>query len=351
MLDELPPLAHVDAETVDEAVHWLAEYGARAQVLAGGTDLLGLMKDGIDGPRMPRPDVLVNIKTIPALGAIETRPDGSLGVGATVLLVDLESHPVVRERFPALAQAATSVATAQIRAMGTVGGNLCQRPWCWYFRHPQFECFKRGGRQCFAIPGNNRTYFSILGLGICVMSHPSDLAPALMALGAAVEIAGPAGTRRVPIDEFFRGPRDVSETVLGPAEIVTRVDVPPPAPGSRSAFLKHRVRGSWDFALGEVAVSVAPEGGALRAVSDSSARLASGCASQSNVRIALGGVAPFPFRARAAEDELRGRPLTPETIARAVDAAVAKARPLPMNGYKVDLMRALVRRALTAVAP
>ncbi len=330
MLDELPPLAHVDAESLDEAVHWLAEYGDRAQILAGGTDLLGLMKDGIDGPKMPRPDVLVNIKTIAALGGIETRPGGSLGVGATVLLADLESHPVVRERFPVLARAAGSVATTQIRAMGTVGGNLCQRPWCWYFRHPQFECFKRGGRQCFAIPGNSRTYFSILGLGICVMSHPSDLAPALMALGARVEIAGPAGTRGVPIDAFFRGPRDVNETVLGPAELVTRVDVPPPAPGAQSAFLKHRIRGSWDFALGEVAVSLVP--------------------GSDDVRIALGGVAPFPFRATAAEDVLRGQPLTPETIARAVDAAVAKARPLPMNGYKVDLTRALMRRALTAVA-
>ena len=331
MLDELPLLAHVDAESVDEAVYWLAEHGERAALLAGGTDLLGLIKDGIRGPKMPVPEVLVNVKTIPALGRIGVAPDGGLRVGATVTLADLEAHPLVQERYPALAQAARSVATTQIRAMGTVGGNLCQRPWCWYFRHRQFECFKRGGRQCFALPGNNRTYFAFLGLGICVMSHPSDLAPALIALGARVGIAGPEGTRAVPIEEFFQGPRSVKETVLGRAEIVTGVEVPPPAPGARSAFLKHRVRNTWDFALSEVAVALTRTAGRCQ-----------------DVRIALGGVAPYPFRATAAEVVLRGETLGEAVFTRAADAVLAKARPLPMNGYKVDLTRALVRRALAA---
>ena len=328
MLDELPVLGHVDAESVDEAIAFLGEHGDRAKVLAGGTDLLGLVKDGIDGPKMPRPEVLVNVKTIPPLRRIEILPDGGLRIGATALLSEVETHPVIRARFPALAQAAGSVATLQIRAMGTVGGNLCQRPWCWYFRHPQFECFKRGGKQCFAIPGNNRTYFSFLGLGICVMSHPSDLAPALIALGADVVIAGVGGTRRVAVEKFFQGPRSVSETVLGPAEILTHVEVPAAPDGARSVFLKHRVRGSWDFALSEVAVSRDPEG---------------------LTRVAVGGVAPYPLRATAAEEVLAGQPLTEATIARAADAVLAKARPLPMNGYKVDLTRALLRRALGAL--
>jgi xanthine dehydrogenase YagS FAD-binding subunit len=238
----------------------------------------------------------------------------------------------VMARFAALARAAASVATTQLRAMGTVGGNLCQRPWCWYFRHPEFVCFKNGGRQCYAIPGNHRTYFSVLGRGICVMSHPSDLAPALIALGARVAIAGPAGRRAVAVEDFFLGARSVAETVLAPGEIVTWVDVPPPPDGARSVFLKHRVRNTWDFALAEVAATATPRDGRL-----------------DEVRVALGGVAPFPYRATGAERVLAGRVVDVALIDEAAEAAVARARPLAMNGYKVDLTRALVRRALTAL--
>jgi xanthine dehydrogenase YagS FAD-binding subunit len=216
--------------------------------------------------------------------------------------------------------------------MGTVGGNLCQRPWCWYFRHPQFPCLKRGGRQCFALPGSNRTYFSVLGLGVCVMSHPSDLAPALMALDARVTVAGPAGRRTVPIDRFFRGPRSVTETVLERAEIIVSVDVPAPPIGTRSLFLKHRVRGTWDFALSEVAVAATPGPGRW-----------------DGVRVVLGGVAPFPFRAAAAEAVLAGHAPTESRVREAAEAALAGARPLTQNGYKIDLTRALVSRALTAL--
>jgi len=332
MLDELPPFTHVDATSVAEAVSALAEHGARAQVLAGGTDLLGLMKDRIAGPAMSVPEVLVNVKRIPELAGVTERPDGGLRIGAAVTLVDLERDPRVAGRFPALAQAAGAVATAQIRAMGTVGGNLCQRPWCWYFRHPQFPCLKRGGRQCFALPGSNRTYFSVLGLGVCVMSHPSDLAPALMALDASVMVAGPSGRRAVPIDRFFRGPRSVTETVLERAEIIVSVDVPAPAPGARSLFLKHRVRNTWDFALSEVAVSVTP-----------------GAGRWDGVRIALGGVAPFPYRATAAEAVLAGQAPTESRVREAAEAALGRARPLAQNGYKIDLTKALVARALTAL--
>src|SRR5215813_10184916 len=224
MLDELPPLAHVDAESVEDAVQWLVEYADRAKILAGGTDLLGLMKDGIDGPGLPMPEVLVNVKTIPGFAEISEGPEGGLRIGAATTLVDIECHPLVTRRFPALAQAAAAVATTQIRAMGTVGGNLCQRPWCWYFRHPQFPCLKRGGKQCYALPGSNRTYFGVLGLGVCVMSHPSDLAPALIALDARVIIAGAMGLRMVPIERFFRGPRSRTETVLEPGEILVAVE-------------------------------------------------------------------------------------------------------------------------------
>ena len=248
MLDELPPFDYLDAATLAEAMAALIEHGPRAQVLAGGTDLLGLMKDRISGPGMPVPELLVNVKRIPELHGIAEAADGGLRIGAAVTLADLERDARVTARLPALAQAAAAVATTQIRAMGTVGGNLCQRPWCWYFRHPQFPCLKRGGKQCFALPGSNRTYFGVLGLGVCVMSHPSDLAPALIALDARVAIAGATGLRRVPIEQFFRGPRSRTETVLEPGEILVAVDVPAPAPGARSLFLKHRLRGTWDFA-------------------------------------------------------------------------------------------------------
>lgn len=332
MLDELPAIVHVDAGSVAEAVRWLATYGDRAKVLAGGTDLLGLMKDRITGPLMPLPEVLVNIKTIPGLSGIAPLAGGGLALGANTTLDDLAAHAVVRERHPALAQAAEAVATVQIRSVGTIGGNLCQRPWCWYFRHPAFVCFKRGGRQCFAIPGEHRTYFSVLGLGVCVMSHPSDLAPALMALDARVVVAGPEGERAVPIAEFFRGPRSVNETVLGAAEIVTRLELPPPGAPARSVFLKHRVRDTWDFALAAVAVSASTANGRC-----------------GDVRIALGGVAPFPYRATAAEALLRGETVTGERVGAAAAAALERARALPMNGYKIELTRALVARALTTV--
>jgi xanthine dehydrogenase YagS FAD-binding subunit len=332
MLDELPPFEHVDAATVDEAIHWLREHGSRAKLIAGGTDLLGLMKDRVTGPEMPLPEVLVNLKTIEALRRIDARRDGGITVGATATLGELEAHPVVTERFPALAQAAASIATTQIRAVGTVGGNLCQRPWCWYFRHPQFVCFKRGGRQCFAIPGHHRTYFSVTNLGICVMAHPSDLAPALIALDASVRVIGPGGEQLVPVERFFLGPRSVSETVLGPADLVVSVEVPAPVPGTRSAFVKHRIRNSWDFALAQVAVAVRRDGD--RVV---------------DARIALGGIAPFPYRSPVAEQVLCGMAPTEASIAAAAEAALAKARPLAMNGYKVDLAQALVRRALAAV--
>jgi xanthine dehydrogenase YagS FAD-binding subunit len=332
MLDELPPFDYLDAATLAEAMAALTEHGPRAQVLAGGTDLLGLMKDRISGPGMPVPEVLVNVKRIPELHGIAEAADGGLRIGAAVTLADLERDARVTARFPALAQAAAAVATTQIRAMGTVGGNLCQRPWCWYFRHPQFPCLKRGGKQCFALPGSNRTYFGVLGLGVCVMSHPSDLAPALIALDARVAIAGATGLRRVPIEQFFRGPRSRTETVLEPGEILVAVDVPAPAPGARSLFLKHRLRGTWDFALSEVAVS------------------ATGNGRWENVRVALGGVAPFPFRATAAEAVLAGQAPSESLVREAAAAAVARARPLTQNGYKIDLTRALVARALSALA-
>lgn len=300
--------------------------GKVAAFSGGGSDLLGLVKE-----RTVSPDVLVNLRSIKGLDEVSSSRDG-VNIGGLITLDALSRNPRIRREYTVLAEAAETVATPQIRNFGTLAGNVCQRPWCWYFRHPGFVCFKNGGRQCFAIPGNHRTYFSVLGRGICVMSHPSDLAPALMALGARVGIAGPGGRREVALDDFFLGARSVNETVLAPGELLTWVDVPAPSAGARSAFLKHRIRNTWDFALAEVAVSATPRDGRY-----------------DDLRIALGGVAPFPYRATAAERVLGGRPGGAAAIAEAAEAAVARARPLGMNGYKVDLTKALVRRALTAL--
>lgn len=330
---ELPQFEHVDVFSVAEAVDWLTRYGRKARLIAGGTDLLGLMKDRVTGPVLPLPEVLINIKPVPELNQIHYQPGKEIRIGAAVTLWDIEAHPAIRGRFTALAQAAACVGTTQIRSVGTIGGNLCQRPWCSYFRHPQYICFKKGGRQCYAITGHNRYYFACTRLGICVMSHPSDLAPALIALNARVVIAGANGERTVRIENFFRGPRSADETVVQTGETLVRVEIAQPSPNSDSVFLKKRIRGSWDFALSEVAVSMTRSG---RVCDD--------------VRLALGGVAPMPFRARAAEEVLRGKVIREELIESAAAAAIQKPRPLRMNAYKLELTRTLVRRALTAIS-
>ena len=333
MLYEIPQIEHVNARSTEEAIYWLSRYGDKAKVIAGGTDLLSLIKDKINGPQMPIPEVLINIKTIPEMDRIDYSPGKGLSIGATTTLYDIESSNEIREKFGMLADAAHEVATNQIRNMGTIGGNLVQRPWCWYFRVPQFNCYKKGGPQCYAISGSHKYYFSMLGLGVCVMAHPSDTAPALMALGAEIVVAGESGRRRVPIDGFFLGPQEVFETVLKPNEIITEVFIPEQPPNTRGSFLKSRLRGTWDFALSSVA-----------------ARLQITNGSYDDAKIILGGVAPFPFRVPLAEDALRGKRVDEEVISLAAAVAVKRAHPLAQNGYKVPLTQNLVKRALMSAS-
>ena len=329
MLYEIPRVQHLTAQSVEEAARWLREYGPRARIIAGGTDLLGLMKDKIVGSKMPMPEVLIDIKRIPGLDRIAYAEGRGLTIGAAATLRSMETSPVVLEKFPMLAQAANSVATNQIRNMGTLGGNLCQRPWCWYFRVPHFDCYKKGGAMCYAITGDNKYYFSVLGLGVCVMAHPSDTAPALIALGASAKIIGPEEARTVPLEQFFNGPREVFETVLKDDEVLTEVFVPEPPTNMYGVYVKERPRHTWDFALSSVAALT---------------RLANGFCEEA--RIILGGVAPYPYRAQRAEEVLKGSPTTAEVAAEAGEAAVSGARPLSMNRYKIPLTRALVKRAL-----
>ena len=332
MLFDLPHFDHVEAASAAEAVLHLESYAGKAAIIAGGTDLLALMKDGIPSPRAGVPEALINIKNIPELRQITYDGDRGLLIGAAVTLAQLGTSEIVEELFPILSRAAQAVGSTQIRNMGTVGGNVCQRPRCMYFRHPHFLCFKKGGTRCFARAGEHESYHSVFGNGKCTSAHPSDLAPCLMALKAEAAAVGPEGAREIPLEEFFQPSDSTVETVLGPYELVTWFRVPAGGKPSRQVFRKARVRKSVDFALCSVAACAVMESGICKEIS-----------------IVLGGVAPSPRIDRVIETVMRGRCPDGELISEASEKAVEGARPLPMNGYKVDLVKALVRDALSSV--
>ena len=332
MLFELPRFEHVDARDVEEVAFWLQKYGGRARVIAGATDLLGLMKDRVEGPGCKIPEILVNIKRVPEMTRITYDEGTGLRIGAGVTLNRLATYDVIKQGFKILSQAALNVGTTQLRMMGTLGGNLCQRPRCLYFRHPHFLCFKKGGSKCYAATGEHRFYHSILKQGRCVMAHPSDLAPALIALKAEVMIISPGGERKVPLQEFFLGPNHHTETILKTDEYLTEIHVPIQNWRTPQVFLKERIRHSADFALSSVSAV---------------ARISAGICEE--IRIVLGGIAPFPYVASIVEEVIRGKKLDEGLISRAAGASVEGAKPLAMNGYKVDLTKALVKRALTSI--
>lgn len=327
MLLELPVFKHVEAHDVAEAVSCLRDHAEKARVIAGATDLLGLMKDRIDAP-----EVLVNIKDIPGMAGITYDEKAGLRIGAAATLARLAAAEVVRERFPIIVQAALQVGTTQLRNMGTVGGNLCQRPRCAYFRHPHFDCFKKGGTRCFALAGEHRFYHAIMQAGKCVMAHPSDMAPPLIALKAAAVIAGPEGERKISLASFFQNVTERGETSLKPGELLVAIEVPPQETTCQ-LFVKHRIRRAADFALSSVAL--------VARVTDGT------CA---DVSVVLGGVAPAPYVASGVEAIMKGRRPDDRLAGEAAEAAVKGARPLPMNGYKVDLTKTLVKRALMSMA-
>jgi xanthine dehydrogenase YagS FAD-binding subunit len=317
--------AIVTPANLPAAVRLLAEPGHMA--IAGGVDTLDLLKQNIAAPR-----TLVDLNGLTELQGINPALDGGLRLGAMVRLSDVAAHPVVRMRFAALAAAAGEAATPQIRHLGTVGGNLLQRPRCWYFRNPDIVCLKKGGHICYALNGLNR-YHAILGGGPSFIVHPSNLAPALIAFGASVRLSGPGGERKVVLDQFFALPSvdATRENVLQAGEIVVEVIVPPPAASTQSGYLEVREKQSFDWPL----VSVA----AVLEIDPRSKRI-----HQANV--VLGAVAPIPWRARDAEQALAGGMLDRARAASAADAALKDARPLPHNAYKVAIARALVRRTV-----
>ncbi len=321
------PFTLVRAQSVSNACELLASGDGHTRLIAGGTDLLGEIKEGV-----VQPETLVGIDGVPELHEYDlTRQD--LTLGALTPLVRIERDHEIARRYPALAQAAASIATPQIRNVGTLGGNLCQRPRCWYYRSPLFHCRKKGGDACFAADAGNK-YHAILGGGGCHIVHPSDMAVALISLRAEVKLAGPAGGRTMPLERFFAGPdQDIkAENVLEAGELVTKVVVPAPSAAHRSVYLKAKERQAYDFALASVALVLDVSDGIVR-----------------DARLTLGGVAPVPFRSVAVEEALSGVRVAVVDLTAMGNLAVCDASPLKDNGFKVALAASLVRRALASL--
>lgn len=321
--------ATVAAAMVSRAGEQLPDQAA--VIKAGGIDLLDLMKEGLLTPRR-----LINLRGVAELGAIAASQDGTLRIGAMATLAEVAAHPVVRQRYVALADATGRSASPQIRQVATLGGNLLQRPRCWYFRSAEHHCARKGGEGCFAFAGENQ-HHAIFDHRGCAMVHPSTAATALVALGARLEIANPQGGKReVRLEDFFLLPSvDLHrENDLAPGEIVTAVTLPPLAATARSLHLKQGERDSFDWPIADVAV-------VLDRGPDGACRLAS---------IVLGAAAPVPHRAKAAEAALLGRVVDEATARAAAGAALAGASPLTNNAYKLPIFETLVRRAVLAAA-
>jgi len=314
------------ADSIAQARELAAEK-AGGVLKAGGIDLLDHLKEHLLEP--PR---LVDLKRITGLDGIEALADGGLRIGPLATLAAVAAHEGVRDSHAALAQACALAASPQIRNVATIGGNLLQRPRCWYYRLESYPCLKKGGDECFATSGENR-YHSILGGGPCVALHPSNAATALVAFGANLTLEGPKGEREVAAQDFFVLPADdpQRENTLAPGEVLTAIGVPA-AGARRSAYLDVRERAGFDWPLVSVAASVRNGGGVVE-----------------EARIVLGAVAPIPWRSKPAEAALAGKPLSEATAKAAAEVAAEGADPLSDNGYKVELVRTLVRRTLLAL--
>jgi len=316
--------AYVNPANEKDAVAAL-KFDGVAMPLAGGQDLLARMKDFI-----AEPDRIVNVKS--ALdAAIAATPDGGLKIGAAVRMADLAENARVRLLYPAVLEAAGEVGTPQIRNQGTVGGNLNQRPRCWYYRNEEFVCYKKGGSRCFAVSGENQ-YHAIFGNdGPSHIVHPSSLAVPFVAYGAKFRVVGPQGEREIPAAEFFTLPtvqNVMKENVLGDEDLLTHVILP--APGNvKTGHYEVRYKASHDWPLAFTTVVLAMQGTTIH-----------------SARVVLGAVAPIPWRSEDAERALVGKPITEATAAAAGEAAVRAAKPMSGNAYKIQIAKTAVKRAV-----
>jgi xanthine dehydrogenase YagS FAD-binding subunit len=323
----MPSFSYVRIRSLKEATEHLSSDGAR--VHAGGTDLLGCLRDNVFGSKK-----VVSISGLKNLRGIEETKEGGLRIGSLTTITEISDSKKVRDSYPALAKAASEVASPQLRNQGTLGGNLCQKPRCWYYRG-EFHCLRKGGSTCYAYQGENQFHCIFGSGGICYITHPSDTAPALVAYHATLRIVGPRGARLLPIEKFYVLPsQDVRrETVLKPNEILTEVLLPHQPKGLLSSYRKVRARQSWDFVLAGVAL-------VLKLKEDRVERAS----------IVLSGAAPIPWRSKEAEQTLMGNPLNTDTITRAVNAALKKAEPLEKNRYKIPLFQGMLEEELRAIA-
>lgn len=317
---------HFNASTIDEAVSLLRRYQGKANLIAGGTDILGKMKDRI----LPvYPEALINLKTVPGLDAIKEE-GGMLKIGPLAILEDIAHNPMVKANYAALAEAARRTASPHLREMGTLGGNICQDIRCWYYRHPdnRFPCLRKGGGRCYALAGDTR-YHSIFGGSVeegCIAVHPSDTAPALIALDARINTS----KRTIRAEDFFQV--EVSRTtVLEEDEMVTEIQVPTPTNGTKSSFFKFALRKSIDFPIVNCAAMI------------------TGSSNKVDVaRICLNAVYVKPYRAIMAEEAIVGKEINEMNAESAGNEAVSDARPLPDNAYMVQVARIMVKRAILA---
>jgi xanthine dehydrogenase YagS FAD-binding subunit len=318
--------AYVNPTNEKDAVAALSPQFEQALPIGGGQDLLSRMKDYVT-----QPDRLVNVKG--ALESTVTPLNGGLRIGAALRMADLAEHTEVARMYPAISAAAIEVGTPQIRNQGTVGGNLNQRPRCWYFRNEEFVCLKKGGTTCFSITGENQ-FHAILGGGPSFIVHPSSLAVPSLAYGATFRLLGPKGERLVPASEYFTLPtKNVrTENVLAPDEILTHVILPPPG-NVKSGHYEVRYKASHDWPIAFATVLVTLSGSTVQ-----------------SARVVMGAVAPIPWRSRAAEEALVGKTITEATAAAAGEAAVRGAHPLGQNGYKVEVAKVAVKRAILRAA-
>ena len=322
--DVMPAFELFQPASVDEALALVAEHRG-AWVLAGGLDSFDWLKD-----RIKRPAVVVDLSAVADLKRIELTDEG-LDIGAMATLTEVVDHPIVRKQYRILADAAEAAASPQIRNQGTIGGNVTQDTRCWYYRSG-WECYRAGGNICYAdTPVAINREHAILGADRCVAVNPSDTAPALVALDASMVIRNGRQSRTVDAEDYFVGPgTDITRmTAIEPGDLLTTIQVPSAWAGAEFYFEKIRDRNVWDFALVSVASAIVAPGGTIE-----------------RIRIVVNGVGARPVRLARVEDAVRGRPRNEETAEMAGQLAVEGARPLHHNGYKVPLMRNLVKRAI-----
>jgi xanthine dehydrogenase YagS FAD-binding subunit len=324
-------LTNINARSITEAVAAAREAAAAGRAFAfsgGGTDLLQQIKDGTN-----KADVIINLRTVRDARAVSVSTTETL-IGGLITLSDLAGHAALSDQWAVLREAAASVGTPQIRNVATLAGNVTQRPWCWYYRNG-FNCFKAGGTQCFSENGENQQH-AIFGGGPSFIVHPSDLAPALVALNATFEVTGPGGTRRISAADFFVLPSQnpARENALVATELLIGVRIPTPAAGVVSTYLKVTDREAWTHAEVSAAVVLHVDGERIR-----------------TARVVLGGVAPIPWRLIEVEHLLCGTSLSAAVAGQAGALAIANAQPLTKNGHKVPMTSAVVERALMRLAP